>query len=63
MSLDNAKEEELMKGECSQKDNTQNNKVEPKKSLAKKTLNEGDSAHTTINSELINDVLQKQEKE
>ena len=35
MSLVNAKEEELMKGESSKADNSQNNKVETKESLAK----------------------------
>ena len=38
MSLVNAKEEELMNGESSKEDNTKNNKVETKESLAKKTL-------------------------
>ena len=63
MSLVNAKEEELMKGESSKEDNTQNNKVETKESLAKKPLNEDDSAHSKTNSELENDAQQKQEKE
>ena len=36
MSLVNAKEEELMNGESSKEDNTKNNKVETKESLAKK---------------------------
>ena len=36
MSLVNAKEEKLMNGESSKKDNTQNNKVETEESLAKK---------------------------
>ena len=63
MSLVNAKEEELMKGESTKEDNTQNNKVETKESLAKKLLNEDDSAHSKTNSELENDALQKQEKE
>ena len=53
MSLVNAKEEELMKEESSKEDNTQNNKVETKESLAKKPLKEGDE----------NDALQKQENE
>ena len=44
-------------------DNTQNNKVETKESLAKTTLSEGDSAHITMNSELKNYARQKQEKE
>ena len=63
MSLVNAKEEELMKGESTKEDNTQNNKVETKESLAKKPLNEDDSAHSKTNSDLENDALQKQEKE
>ena len=63
MSLVNAKEEELMKGESSKEDNTQNNKVETKESLAKKPLNEDDSAHSKTNSELENDAQQKHEKE
>ena len=63
MALVNAKEEEFMKGKSSKEDNTQNNKVETKESLAKKTLNLGDSAHSKTNSELENDALQKQEKE
>ena len=63
MALVNNKEEELMKGESSKEDNTQNNKVETKESLAKKPLNEDDSAHSKTNSELESDALQKQEKE